>query len=114
MRVLFLDQFSDPGGAQQVMLELLPAIRRRRWEALVGMSGEGELFEQIRGKGFDAVRISCGPYRSGRKTARDAMRMIAQLPFLAAQIRGLARDVRADLIYINGPRLLPGAAIAGL
>jgi glycosyltransferase involved in cell wall biosynthesis len=108
-----LDQFSDPGGAQQVLLELLPAIRRQGWEALVGLPGEGALFAQIRGLGFDAVRIACGPFASGRKSIADIGRMLAQTPKLARQIRGLVREWRADLIYINGPRLLPAAALAG-
>ena len=111
MRLLMLDQFSDPGGAQKVLLELLPAIQRRGWEALVGLPGEGDLFTQIRALGFDAVRIVCGPFGSGRKSLADIGRLAVQVPALARQIRGLAD--RADLVYINGPRLLPAAALAG-
>lgn len=114
MRLLVLDQFSDPGGAQQVLLELLPAVRRRGWEALVGLPGEGDVFAQIRTLGFDAVRIACGPFRSGRKSLADMGRMLTQTPSLAKQIRGLADRSSADLIYINGPRLLPGVALAGV
>jgi len=32
MRLLILDQFSDPGGAQQALMELLPAMRERGWK----------------------------------------------------------------------------------
>jgi glycosyltransferase involved in cell wall biosynthesis len=114
VRILFLDQFSDPGGAQQVLLELLPAIRARGWEALVALPGDGALFRQVRSLGFETAPVACGPYRSGRKTPADMMRMMTQLPRLAMQIRELANRLRADLVYINGPRLLPGAAMAGL
>ena len=114
MRILFLDQFSDPGGAQQVLLELLPAIHRRGWEALVGMPGEGDLFRRVRSLGFEASPVTCGPYRSGKKSPVDAIRLMAQLPRLAMQIRDLAHRIGPDLIYINGPRLLPAATLAAL
>src|SRR6266481_539907 len=112
MNLLLLDQFSQPGGAQQVLLDLLPGIRDRRWKALVGLPGEGELFEQIRSLGFPVERIRCGPYASGRKSAADAARFLTDTPGLARQIARLAAGV--DLVYLNGPRLLPAAALAGL
>jgi len=114
MNVLLFDQFSDPGGAQQGLLELLPALQRRGWRAVVGIPGEGELFPRIRALGFPAERIPCGPYRSGSKSLADAARFAIDTPRLAARIRGLVREHRADLVYINGPRLLPAAALARL
>lgn len=112
MRLLMLDQFSDPGGAQKVLLELLPAIRRSGWEALIGLPGDGDVSAGIRELGFEAVRIACGPFASGRKSLADVGRLLAQAPALARQIRGHADGV--DLLYINGPRLLPAAALAGV
>ncbi len=69
MNLLLLDQFSDPGGAQKNLLDLLPAIRAAGWQTLVGIPGEGALFEQVRALGFEAEAIECGPYGSGRKSA---------------------------------------------
>jgi glycosyltransferase involved in cell wall biosynthesis len=112
MRLLLLDQFSDLGGAQQVLLEMLPAIRERGWQALVGLPGEGELFERIRNLGFEAQRIDCGPYGSGKKSARDLARFAMGSPKLAQQIRSMAQGV--DVVYVNGPRLLPAAAMSRL
>jgi glycosyltransferase involved in cell wall biosynthesis len=114
MNLLFLDQFSDLGGAQQNLLELLPAVRAMGWRALVGLPGEGELFERVRALGFEAERIACGPYGSGRKSAADTAHFLAETPRLAWQMRRLALRVDADLVYLNGPRLLPAAAMARL
>jgi glycosyltransferase involved in cell wall biosynthesis len=114
MNVLVLDQFSDPGGAQQVLLDLLPAMRAAGWRVLAGMPGSGELFERIRGMGLEAERIDCGPYESGRKSAADVARFAADMPRLAMQIRRLAKRVAAELLYVNGPRLLPAAAMASV
>jgi glycosyltransferase involved in cell wall biosynthesis len=112
MRLLILDQFSDPGGAQQALLELLPAVRERGWDALVGMPGNGPLFQQIGALGFETAKVDCGPFCSGRKSPLDALRFLGGLPRLARQVRLLANRIQADLIYVNGPRLLP--AVAGL
>ena len=114
MNLLLLDQFSDLGGAQRNLLELLPAVRDAGWRALVGLPGQGELFERVRALGFDAQPIECGPYASGRKSASDFARFLAGTPRLARQLRRLAEQAHADLVYVNGPRLLPAAAMAGL
>jgi len=112
MNLLLLDQFSDLGGAQQNLVELLPEIRKMGWPTLVGLPGEGELFQRVRDLGFEAERIACGPYESGRKSPADAARFLAGTPLLARQIRRMARRVEAGLLYLNGPRLLPAAALA--
>jgi glycosyltransferase involved in cell wall biosynthesis len=41
-------------------------------------------------------------------------RFLTKLPRLARQLRELAQRVQPDLVYINGPRLLPAAALARL
>lgn len=114
MRVLFLDQYSDPGGAQRMLLDLLCAVRKRGWQAAVGLPGEGPLREQVRALGFEAVPLRCSAYSPRRKSAAEMVRFAAEMPGLARQIRELARRFRPEVVYINGPRLLPAAALAGL
>ena len=114
MRLLVLDQFSDTGGAQRCLLDLLQGIGERGWRALVALPGSGELFERVRALGFETERVDCGPYTSGRKSAMDVARFAFGTPRLAWQIRRLADRFQADLVYVNGPRLLPAAAMARL
>jgi glycosyltransferase involved in cell wall biosynthesis len=114
MKLLLLDQFSDPGGAQHMLLDLLAVCRERGWSTVVGLPGDGPLFERVRGLGFRTARIDCGPYASGAKTLADAGRFLSGTPRLARQIRQLADSMDASLVYLNGPRLLPAAALAGL
>jgi len=111
VKILFLDQFSDLGGAQQVLLDTLGAARERGWQAHVVIPEHGPLWDEIRSRGLAASPIVCGPYRSGKKSAVDAL----QFPFdLQHQVRSLTRMARHgefDLIYVNGPRLLPAVAL---
>jgi glycosyltransferase involved in cell wall biosynthesis len=109
MTILFLDQFSDLGGAQRCLLDLLPAVRDRGWRAHVAAPGEGQLRERALELGSEYHTIQCGPYESGRKSAGDVLRFAMELPRLAQQIRRLARATAADIVYVNGPRLLPAA-----
>jgi glycosyltransferase involved in cell wall biosynthesis len=108
MNPLFLDQFSEPGGAQQCLLDLLPAMPI----SLVAMPGDGAMFDRVREIGHETAHIDCGPYTSGAKTATDRAKFLLEAPRLARQIRKLSRG--RDLVYINGPRLLPAAALAGM
>jgi glycosyltransferase involved in cell wall biosynthesis len=114
VRVLVLDQFSELGGAQMCLLMGIEAMRASGWEVAAGLPANGELFRSIRGVGFEPFPISLGPYGLGRKSAVDLGRFLAQAPRLAVQIRSHARSFGADLLYLNGPRLLPAATLANL
>ncbi len=114
MKVLFLDQFSDLGGAQNALLAALEAACDSGWQALVGMPGAGPLARRIQAIGFDTVELPCGPYGLAGKSAADLVRFTRQTPGLVRAIRDAARSIGAELVFINGPRLLPAAALAGL
>jgi glycosyltransferase involved in cell wall biosynthesis len=92
MNILFLDQFTDPGGAQRCLTDLLPAVAARGWKAHIATPGNG---------------LQIGPYHSGHKTAGDVLRFLRDMWRLPDAIESLARETRADLLYVNGPRLLP-------
>jgi glycosyltransferase involved in cell wall biosynthesis len=110
MNILFLDQFSDLGGAQRCLLDLLPALRERGWTAHLAAPGTGPLLERARIRGAVLHHISCGPYSSGRKSVRDGIRFARDFFPLARDIGTLAGRYDVDLVYVNGPRLVPAAA----
>ncbi len=112
MNILFLDQFSELGGAQLCLLELLQPIRDRGWRALVAAPGVGPLRERALALGAAYRPIHVGSYESGRKSAADVFRFARELPLLAKEIAGFAREFAADIVYVNGPRLLPAARLA--
>ena len=112
MNILCLDQFGELGGAQRCLLEAIPAMIDRGWKVHVAAPGGGQLAKRANALGATADSLRCGPYSSGKKTLPDMARFAVELPRLAFEIRGLVRRYSADLIYVNGPRLLPAAALS--
>ena len=112
MRVLFLDQFGDLGGAQKCLLDLLPAVAEAGWSARLAAPGEGVLLERARALGATTDRLRLASYRSGRKPLSEGVRFLVEIPRLARQLKKLVRAQQPDLVYVNGPRLLPAAVRA--
>jgi glycosyltransferase involved in cell wall biosynthesis len=112
MNVMFLDQFSGLGGGQQCLRDLIPGIVNRGWTAHVGLPPGGPLNQQIADAGGIVHAIELEQYSNGRKNIGDMIRFAHEAPRLATGIRGLLQRHSIDLVYVNGPRLLPAAAIA--
>jgi len=112
VKILFLDQFSELGGAQQTLLDTVEAVQRNGWLARALVSGDGPLVEQLRLLGVPSGWISSGPYRSGSKSAADSIRFAVDLKRQVRAISDLTARCDFDLIYVNGPRLMPAAALA--
>jgi glycosyltransferase involved in cell wall biosynthesis len=112
MKILFLDQYSDLGGAQLCLLDLMPAVAWAGWEARVAAPGNGPLVARLRKLGVAVETLPLGSYRAHRKSVWDIVRFAASTPLLVFAICRLVKRFRPDLIYVNGPRLLPAARIA--
>jgi glycosyltransferase involved in cell wall biosynthesis len=69
------------------------------------------LSDGARKQGVMVHAIPCGSYASGRKNWADALHFGIDLPRQVSRIGSLVSQHRIDLIYVNGPRLLPAAAI---
>jgi glycosyltransferase involved in cell wall biosynthesis len=108
MRVLCLDQFSESGGAQLCLRDVLHEIRERGWDATVMAPGDGPLLRFAASIGCKTSVLPLSKYRNGKKSVGDLL----SFPFDMIRCARLVRQARPfDLIYVNGPRLLP--AIAG-
>jgi glycosyltransferase involved in cell wall biosynthesis len=130
VRLLLVDQYSELGGGQRCLIEAAAGFAARGWEVHAAVPvhepGDGPLAAALAplcAKLPGGIhRIPCGPFASTRKSAVDAIRYATQLPAQVATLRGIlhrARDVdrkiddrEIDVLYVNGPRLLPAAALA--
>lgn len=108
MRILLVDQFGEMGGAQRCLVEAAQGFRERGWELHMA-APEGPLQDALKPHCAAVRTLPCGPFTSTRKSAGDALRFLGQLPRQVAIISAMAG--RVDAIYVNGPRVLPSAAL---
>jgi len=112
MRIVCLDQFSDFGGAQLCLRDVLEEVSRLGWQAEVMAPGAGPLLDFARDRGFAVQNLPLTRYSNGSKTASDVLRFGVDMLRSASILRRALRERPADLIYVNGPRILP--AVSGL
>jgi glycosyltransferase involved in cell wall biosynthesis len=112
MRILFLDQFSEAGGAQRCLMDLMPEIQARGWEPHLMAPGNGPLLEWSREAGIPTYSLPMSEYSNGGKTVRDLLRFGLDVPRVKAAIQEVVRRHDIELIYVNGPRVLP--AVVGV
>jgi glycosyltransferase involved in cell wall biosynthesis len=112
VNILFVDQYSDLGGAQQCLLDLIPAVQAAGWTVTCAAPGSGRLVEKLRSQGATFCQLPAMLLAAGPKPPLDFIRFAFATPMLARRISRVAHDTRVDLIYVNGPRVLPAAAWA--
>jgi hypothetical protein len=74
MRILFADQFSETGGAQMALMDLLTATLERGWNTRLAVPGDGPLVGWCGRRGIPVHELPLRPQTSGRKTLRDWLR----------------------------------------
>lgn len=107
MNILFLDQFPHLGGAQGCFLDLLPAFHRRGWKVQAIVLGDGPFPKRLRSMGVEVEIVSPCALSSAKKPVHEAVRYSRWCPDTARAIHRVAVRFLADLLYVNGPRVLP-------
>ncbi len=111
MNVLFLDQFATMGGGQRSLMEVLSGLRGNGWDGRIALPGTGAYPDALRKAGFPVDDLPVGMYSPARKGPADFARYAGEMPRLTRSIYRLASRHRSGLLYVNGPRLLPAAAV---
>src|SRR5579885_1818477 len=107
MNILCVDQFSDLGGGQRSLLDLLPAFLARGWQPGLAVPSEGPLCDRVQRLGCSTNLLRCHPYRNGHKPASQILIYFTDFARLSQQVSELLRAHRTRLVYVNGARLLP-------
>ena len=108
--VLCIDQFSNVGGGQRSLLDMLPAFSERGWRPSVAIPGDGPFAALVRSLGYRTHSFAFGSYRSKKKPLIEHLRYAFELPGLVHSLVDLVDAHETDLLYVNGPRLVPPAA----
>jgi glycosyltransferase involved in cell wall biosynthesis len=110
MRILLIDQFGEMGGAQRCLVEAAMGFAERGWE-VHALAPDGPITQALTPHCAEVRALPCGPFASAAKTVSDTVRFARQLPRQALEIARTAARRRIDVIYVNGPRVLPAAAL---
>jgi glycosyltransferase involved in cell wall biosynthesis len=111
MKILFVDQFSEMGGAQTCLTELLDEVTRRGWQAEVMAPGNGPLHDECAKRKILSLPLPLAPYANGHKTPADILRYGFDSARAGLAIRKAVHRFNAGLIYVNSPRALPAAVL---
>jgi glycosyltransferase involved in cell wall biosynthesis len=111
-RILCIDQFPTLGGGQRCLLDLLPAFVEKGWKVELALPGAGPFAEASRTLGIRTHVLPLPVYSNVRKPPREMAKYATELPRLARTLGRIARSNQLDMFYVNGPRLLPAAALA--
>jgi glycosyltransferase involved in cell wall biosynthesis len=106
MRILLIDQFGETGGAQRGLLEAAAGFAARGWELHAAIP-QGPLAHALAPLCKSITPLACGPFRSVRKSLADAARFAVQFPRQAAILGRIIAGENIDLLYVNGPRMVP-------
>ena len=106
MNVLFLDQFSEPGGAQLCLCDVLDEAIQRGWRARLLVPGSGPLTAHCRNLGVRVRPLPLTVYGNGTKSAADIARFGYDALRCNLAVRRAIAEEAPDLIYVNGPRAL--------
>lgn len=110
MKLLFIDQFSDTGGAQLCLRDVITECVARGWQPVLMAPGQGALVKWSRGLGIPTYRLPVGMYTNGRKTVQDFARFGIDVPRMTLAVHRVVEQENVELVYVNGPRVLPAAA----
>jgi glycosyltransferase involved in cell wall biosynthesis len=114
MNILCIDQFSEFGGAQLCLRDLIPFMRRAGFNPRAMMPTRGPFVNWMRQACAPVDELPIAAYACGRKTPPDVLRFPFDTLRAAAAIRRVVDRDRIDLAYVNGPRVLPAAVLAGV
>ena len=98
VKILFLDQFSELGGAQQALLDTVDAVQRRGWKRAVLLPGDGPLVEAASiARHVPVGRDSLWPVSLGNKSAADSIAFRAGFAPASACHQRSGRRARASI-----------------
>jgi glycosyltransferase involved in cell wall biosynthesis len=111
-KVLFIDQYADLGGGQRILMDVIRYFLAEGMECSVAVPGEGVFTEMLRAEGILVHQLSMPSMNAGNKTLLDRLRFVPHSLRVATEIRAIAAEWGADLLFCNGPRCTLATVLA--
>lgn len=110
--MLCLDQYGSIGGGQRSLLDLLPAFSQSGWDVCAAITGAGALNDTLQRNGYHTYSLRAKTYSSTRKPPLEILNYALELPAITNSVQEIVKNENIELLYVNGPRLVPPAAWA--
>lgn len=109
----FIDQYTELGGGQRILVDLVKGFVDAGHEAITLFPGDGYVPSLMKQSGIQATRFSLPSMSAGKKSKADILRYIASVPRSARSIERALSGQGVDFLYVNGPRaMLAGVRVA--
>ncbi|MBZ5544184.1 MAG: glycosyltransferase family 4 protein [Acidobacteriia bacterium] len=109
--ILYLEQQSWKGGAQQVLLNVLNALGEN-FRPIVAFPDDGPFRAHLEKCGIETLTYPLGTYRPGRKSLGEMLAFAWRSLLCAVKLTYFILSRNVCMVYINGPRCLPSGVLA--
>ena len=92
------------------MLDLVPAFLANGWKVQVMLPNEGEYSARLRALNCQVTDLHLAPLSNRQKTFTGRSAYLISVLRITGQLQRVLGAWRPDLLYVNGPRVLPAAA----
>ncbi|MHB8652362.1 MAG: glycosyltransferase family 4 protein [Terriglobia bacterium] len=109
--ILYLEQQSWKGGAQQVLLNVLDALGED-FHPIVAFPDVGPLRAHLEECGIETLTYPLGTYRPGKKSLGEMIAFAWRSLLCTLKLTYIIIARNVCMVYINGPRSLPSGVLA--
>lgn len=113
MKILFVDQNSSLGGGQRVLLDLMLWALENGHSPFLMLPEEGYVTKAAAEKGIPFFVFPFPGMTAGRKNLFEKMAYPLRCMRASNRISDISDELRADLIFANGPRIFLPCVMAG-
>ena len=111
-RILFVESWTELGGGQRLMLDLVEHLSGRGHICAVAFPGAGPVRELLQKRDVETFEYALPALPAGSKTLLDRARFLAGARGSAASLWEIGRGFGADLLFCMGGRPALTAALA--
>jgi glycosyltransferase involved in cell wall biosynthesis len=113
VKILFVDQNSSLGGGQRVLLDLMNWSLENGHSPFLMLPDEGYVTKAAAEKGIPFFAFPFPGMTAGRKNIFEKIAYPPRCMRASNRISNIADELKADLIFANGPRIFLPCVMAG-